>query len=71
MTVERHTGVEPLHGDRHARRHFTAFNALVVSQRDNINVAGFKGLTHTRQFSAFPYLGTWRSMVQALTKVLI
>ncbi|KPU61768.1 hypothetical protein AN403_5875 [Pseudomonas fluorescens] len=48
MTIERHTGVEPLHGDRHARRYFTTPNAFVVSQSDNINVAGFKGLTHTR-----------------------
>ncbi|MCY1438062.1 hypothetical protein D9M71_542460 [compost metagenome] len=71
VTVERHTGVQPLHGDRHPGRHCTAVNALVVSQGDNIHVAGLKGLTHTRQLSAFPHLGTLRSMMQALTKVLI
>ncbi|MNG22148.1 hypothetical protein D3C84_1066040 [compost metagenome] len=71
MAIEFGARHQPLHGHRHARRQAATLDTVVVSQRNDIDVAGLKGLTYIGKFSVLPHTGFDRLLIQAVAKVLI
>lgn len=71
MTLQRRAWDQPLHGHRHPWRQPATFDAFVVGQRYDVDLAGCQFLTHGHQLTLGPHARTVLLFMQALAKLFI